>query len=102
MNNYLFIDLACVAIIFCIGIYTLLVSRNLIRILIGFEIVAKGVTLAIISAGFANGRFALSQAMTITFIVLEVVFVAVALAIIMLIQRRKNSLDVHELNKLKG
>lgn len=103
MNNTIFIlDLIAVLLLFGIGLYTLLVSRNLLRMLIGFEIMAKGVTLAIVSAGYLNGKAALAQTLAITAIVVEVVFVAIALAIIMLIQRKKGSLDVRKLTNLKG
>lgn len=102
MSNMFIIDLIAVILLLGIGLYTLLVSRNLLRMLIGFEIMAKGVTLAIVSAGALNGKIALSQTLAITAIVVEVVFIAVALAIVMLIQRKKGSLDVRNLTNLKG
>ena len=103
MNNIIFIfDLIAVVLLLGIGLYTLLVSRNLLRMLIGFEIMAKGVTLAIVSAGYFNGKLALAQTLAITAIVVEVVFIAIALAIVMLIQRKKGSLDVRKLTNLKG
>jgi NADH:ubiquinone oxidoreductase subunit K len=102
MNNIFILDLIAVILLLVIGLYTLLVSRNLLRMLIGFEIMAKGVTLAIVSAGWLNGKAALAQTLAITAIVVEVVFVAIALAIIMLIQRKKGSLDVRKLTNLKG
>jgi multisubunit Na+/H+ antiporter MnhC subunit len=102
MNNIFIIDLIAVILLLVIGLYTLLVSRNLLRMLIGFEIMAKGVTLAIVSAGWLNGKAALAQTLAITAIVVEVVFIAIALAIVMLIQRKKGSLDVRKLMNLKG
>lgn len=102
MNNIFILDLIAVILLLVIGLYTLLVSRNLLRMLIGFEIMAKGVTLAIVSAGWLNGKAALAQTLAITVIVVEVVFIAIALAIVMLIQRKKGSLDVRKLTNLKG
>jgi len=102
MNEMFYVYLVCSVLLITIGLYTLLVSRNLIRMLIGFEIMTKGATLALISAGAANGRLALSQAMTLTVIVVEVVFIAVAVALVMLAQRKNKSLDVRKLTKLKG
>ncbi len=103
MNNIIFIlDLIAVILLLVIGLYTLLVSRNLLRMLIGYEVMAKGVTLAIVSAGWINGKMALAQTLAITAIVVEVVFIAIALAIIMLIQRKNGSLDVRKLTNLKG
>jgi NADH-quinone oxidoreductase subunit K len=102
MANYFVIDFMAVILMVCIGLYTLLLAKNLIRMLIGFELMTKGVTLALISAGNANGRIALSQTLVITMIVVEVVSIATALAIVMLIQRKKNSLNVRKLTNLKG
>ncbi len=102
MNNILVIDMIAVILLLGIGLYTLIVSRNLLRMLIGFEIMAKGVTLAIVSAGAYNGKLALSQTLAVTAIVVEVIFIAVALAIVMLIQRKKGSLDVRKITNLKG
>jgi NADH:ubiquinone oxidoreductase subunit K len=102
MSNYFIVDFIAVILMVCIGLYTLLLAKNLIRMLIGFELMTKGVTLAFISAGNSNGRIALSQSLVITMIVVEVVSIATALAIVMLIQHKKNSLNVHKLTNLKG
>jgi NADH:ubiquinone oxidoreductase subunit K len=102
MSNLFLLNLIAIVLMLCIGLYTLIMAKNLIRILIGFEIMAKAVTLALISAGTVNGKLVLSQVLAITVIVIEVVFVAVALAIIMLINRKKQSLDVRKLTDLKG
>ena len=102
MANYFIVDFIAVILMVCIGLYTLLLAKNLIRMLIGFELMTKGVTLAFISAGNANGRIALSQSLVITMIVVEVVSIATALAIVMLIQSKKKSLNVRKLTDLKG
>lgn len=102
MINLFIVDLFAVILIICIGLYTLLLAKNLIRMLIGFELMTKGVTLALITAGHTNGRIALSQTLVITMIVVEVVSIAIALAIVMLINRRKLSLNVQKLTNLKG
>jgi NADH-quinone oxidoreductase subunit K len=102
MNNYFGIDFIAVILVICIGLYTLLLAKNMIRMLIGFELMTKGVTLAFISAGNANGKIALSQTLVITMIVVEVVSIAVALAIVMLIQKKNHSLNIRKLTNLKG
>jgi NADH-quinone oxidoreductase subunit K len=102
MNNIFAINIIAVILLFCIGLYTLIASKNMLRMLIGFEVMAKGVTLAIISAGYSNGRIVLSQVLTITVIVVEVIFVAIALGIIMLIYRKKQSLHLTKLEKPRG
>lgn len=102
MNNILVIDIMAIVLLLVIGLYVLLISKNLLRMLVGFEIMSKGVTLAIITAGSANGSLILSQTLAITVIVVEVVFIAIALAIVMLVHRKKQSLDVRKLTDLRG
>ena len=102
MANYFMVDFIAVILMVCIGLYTLLLAKNLIRMLIGFELMTKGVTLAFITAGNANGQIALSQSLVITMIVVEVISIAIALAIVMLIQSKKKSLNVRKLTDLKG
>ena len=94
--------MAFVAILVGIGIYCLLTMRNLIKLFIGVEIIAKGITLALIATGFAKNNVLLAQTLVITFIVVEVSVVAVALAIIINIYRHTKSLDIRKLTKLRG
>ncbi|MFH1190422.1 MAG: NADH-quinone oxidoreductase subunit K [Candidatus Omnitrophota bacterium] len=84
------------------GLYCILVSRNLIRAIIGLELLIKAVTLLIVVAGYVTGRTAVTQAMVITVIVIEVVVAAVAGGIALRVFRFNNSLDIRELRKLKG
>ncbi|TCL60891.1 NADH-quinone oxidoreductase subunit K/NAD(P)H-quinone oxidoreductase subunit 4L [Hydrogenispora ethanolica] len=102
MVNYFAVDWTFVVLLLVIGIYALIAAKSMIRMLIGFEIMGKAVTLAIVTAGSANGNIALGQSLAITVIVVEVVFIAIALAIVMLAYRRTKSLDIRKLTKLKG
>lgn len=102
MNNLFVVDWIAVAILICIGLYTMIVAKNMLRILIAFEIMSKGVLLALITAGSVNGKIEFSQALAITVIVIDVVFIAIALAIVMIAQKNKKSLDIRKLTNLKG
>lgn len=84
------------------ALYCILFSRNLIRILIGLELLIKAVTLLIALAGYITGHMALAQTMIITLIVIEVVVIAVAAGIVIGAQRHNQSLDVRTLRNLKG
>lgn len=101
MNNW-YLNLAFSALLVFIGLYCLLSMRNLIKLLIGVEVIAKGITLALIATSNARGFILTGQSLTITFIVIEVSVVAVALAIIINVYRHTGSLDVKKLTKLKG
>jgi multisubunit Na+/H+ antiporter MnhC subunit len=96
------VNLSFVGLLFLIGLYCLLTSRNMIKLLIGLEILAKSAVLSFITAGYARGETFMSQAMVITFIVVEVSIVAVALALVINAYRNTGSLDVRKLARLKG
>jgi NADH-quinone oxidoreductase subunit K len=84
------------------GFYCILATRNLIRVLIGIEILSKGITLGIIAVGQATGNMALTQSLVITVIIIEVFVVAVAAGIIINLFRRHGSLSVGNIENLKG
>jgi NADH:ubiquinone oxidoreductase subunit K len=93
---------AVVAMLLVAGIYCLFMTYNLIRILIGIEMLIKAVTLLVITAGFINSHIALAQAIVITLIVVEVVFIVVATGVVIGLHTYYDSLDTKNLKNLKG
>ncbi|MFA6079326.1 MAG: NADH-quinone oxidoreductase subunit K [Candidatus Omnitrophota bacterium] len=91
-----------IVMVFIAGLYCMLITRNIMRALIGLELLTKGVTLLIIVAGYVTGKVALAQTMVITLIVIEVVVMAVAAGVIVSIFRHNGSLDARNLRSLKG
>jgi NADH:ubiquinone oxidoreductase subunit K len=85
-----------------IGLYCMLASYNLIRVLIGVELLIKAVTLFLIMTGYLAGCTGLMQSMVITLIVIEVVVMTVAVGVVLGIQQRTHSLDVRNIRTLKG
>ncbi|MDR3552340.1 MAG: NADH-quinone oxidoreductase subunit K [Clostridia bacterium] len=102
MSLLLAIFIIATALLFVTGLYSLLVTRNLIRIVMSLEILTKGVTLIMLGAGYINGNMAAAQAYVITIIILEVVLLAVATGIVLGVYRRNGSLNARKLNNLKG
>ncbi len=90
------------ALVFVTGLYPIFVSRNLVRIIIGMELLTKSVTLLLVLAGAVTGRTATMQALIITLIVIEVVAIAVAAGIVIGVVRKNGTVDVHQLTRLKG
>ena len=84
------------------ALYCILVSRNLIRILIGLELLIKSVTLLLGVAGYVTGRMAMAQTFIITLIVIEVVVIAVAAGVVIGVHRRNHDLDAGKLRNLRG
>jgi NADH-quinone oxidoreductase subunit K len=102
MNNFWILNMGAAALLIGIGLYCLLTMKNMVKLLIGIEIIAKGVTLALVATGFAKNNLLLAQSLVISVIVVDVAVIATALAIIISINRHTKSLDVRKLTKLKG
>lgn len=88
--------------LFVAGLYCIVFSRNLLRILIGSELLTKAVTLLLVLAGAVTGRVALAEALVITLIVLEVVAIAVGAGIVVGVYRVHGATRVRQLTDLKG
>ena len=91
-----------ICLLFVMGLYCLLVTFNLVRVLIGLELLIKAATLLIILAGYLSGRTGLAQAIVITMIVIEVVVIVVAGGVVLQAFARHGSLNVKNLRNLKG
>ena len=91
-----------IVLLFACGAYCLIVTRSMIRAIIGIELLIKAVTLLIILAGKLTSQTALAQSIVITIIVIEVVIAATAAGIALWVFRRTDSLDVRSLRNLKG
>ena len=102
MTNTWYLYLFFAAALVFAGLLGLLAKRNLIKLFIAIEVVAKGISLLLLGTGFAKDNILVAQALVITFIVVEVSLVATALALIINIYRRSKSLDIRTLTKLKG
>jgi multisubunit Na+/H+ antiporter MnhC subunit len=91
-----------ILILIGIGIYCLLARKNIIQLVIGIEVIAKGVTLSFILAGFLQGNEQIAQAIVITIIFIEVITAAIALSLIVVAHRHTGSLDVKDIRRLWG
>jgi NADH:ubiquinone oxidoreductase subunit K len=95
-------SLVLVALLLVVGLYCLVVSRNLIRILIGLEILTKAVTLLLALGGYASGRMAQAQSFIVVLIAIEVVVIAVAAGIVIGAHEHQGDLDARRLRQLRG
>lgn len=95
------ISLTGIIILLAIGLYGLLVSRNLIKIIIALQVMTKSAILALIVAGEAAGRINLSQSIALTVIVVDTIVAVIALALIVQIKRRTGHIDTGELANLR-
>lgn len=101
-NSQMGLVLLCGLLLLICSLYCILVTTNLIRVLIGVELISKALTLLIIGTGYFTGQGALAEALVITLIVVEVVAVAVAAGVIIGNHRHTQSLNAGRLQNLKG
>lgn len=85
-----------------IGFYTLMTVRNLIKVVVGLQILVKAAVLALVLAGSANGRMDEVQSLAVTVIVADTVVAVIGMALAVQVRRRTGSLDVRDLASLRG
>jgi len=91
-----------IALIFIIGLYCVVATFDLIRLIIGLELLIKAVTLLIIVVGYLSKHPSLAQSMVITLIVIEVVVMSIAAGVVLNIYLYNKSLDARNIRNLKG
>jgi multicomponent Na+:H+ antiporter subunit C len=100
-----------------IGLYAVLVKKNILKMLIGLSIMETGVNLLLVSIGYISGRSApilsegitpdkavdpIPQALVLTAIVIGVATTAMALSAVIVLYRRYGTLNVEEIRRLRG
>ena len=84
------------------GLYGLLITRNLIKVVIALQILVKGALLALVAAGQASEQVNLGQSLAVTVIVADTVVAVVGLALAVQVKRLVGTLDVKALSNLRG
>lgn len=96
------IVLAGVLGLFGVGVYGLLVTRNLIKMVAVLQILVKSALLALVLAGYVSGQVNLGQSLAATVIVADTVVAVIGLALGVQVRRRWGTLDLRKLDSLKG
>ena len=84
-----------------VGFYCLLATRNLIKVIVGLQLIVKGVALAFVLAGNLNDQVNLAQTMALTVIVADTIVAVVGLALAVQIRHKLGTLDTKALSSLK-
>lgn len=90
------------AALLLVGLYGLLVVRNLFQIIIAVQLLGKAVVLALVLAGRTSGQINLGQSLAATVIVADTIVTVIGLSLVIQVRRRLGTLDVKELTTLKG
>ena len=88
--------------LFCIGLYGLLVTRNLIKMVAVLQVLVKSAIIALVLAGKVSGQVNLGQSLAVTVIVADTVVAVIGLALAVQVRRRIGTLDLSDLSTLKG
>ncbi len=78
MNAMTMIALAVMGLVGA-GLYGLLITRNLIKVVIALQILVKGALLALVAAGQASEQVNLGQSLAVTVIVADTIVAVVGL-----------------------
>ncbi len=84
-----------------IGLYAVLISRNLIKIVVALQILVKSAMLAMIAAGQLAGQPEVGESLALTVIVADTIVAVVGLALAVQVRRHFGTLDVRALSTLK-
>lgn len=88
------------AVLFCIGIYGVLVRRNGVMVLMSIELMLNAVNINLVA--FAARSGVAGQVFALFVIAVAAAEVGVGLAIVLLIYRNRASIDIDQLDELKG
>lgn len=97
LNQFLLLS----AILFCIGIYGVIVRRNGVLVLMSIELILNAVNINLVAFG-ANTPGSIGQVFALFVIAVAAAEVGVGLAIVLLIYRNRQSIDIDQLDELKG
>ncbi len=96
--------LALAAFVFCCGLYTALARRNAIAVLIGIELMLNAVNINLVAFWRYSDTYArlAGQVFAIFVIAVAAAEAAVGLALIISIYRNRKTINLDELDMLKG
>jgi NADH-quinone oxidoreductase subunit K len=95
--------LVSVGLMFVIGLYSLMVKRDMVRILIGVEILFNSANLCFIALSTQVPGFVdpYAHSMVMMAIVLDGTVIAVGLAMVMNVYKHYKTIDIRKLRRLK-
>lgn len=84
-----------------VGIYGLLITRNLMKVVVALQIMVKGAMVALVAAGVHVGQVQIGESMALTVIVADTIVAVVALALAVQVRRCFGTLDIKALTTLR-
>ena len=97
MNQFLLLG----AVLFCIGVYGVLARRNGVLVLMSIELILNAVNINLIAFGARTGDPA-GQVFALFVIAIAAAEVGVGLAIVLLLYRNRQNIDLDEVSSMRG
>jgi len=91
---------AAAVVLIVVGIGSLLLLGNLLKLIIALQIAAKGVIIALILAGRASGQLQLAQSLAATFLLIDTLVAVIGLALAVQLHRTCGTLDLKQLTAM--
>jgi len=88
--------------LFGVGLYGLLATRNLIKMVSVLQVLVKSAVLALVVAVKMGGNINLGQSLAATVIVADTIVAVIGLALGVQVQRHFGTADLKEISTLKG
>ena len=97
LNQFLFLG----AFLFCAGVYGALARRNAVLVLMSIELILNAVNINLVAFGAFKHNVA-GQVFALFVIAIAAAEVGVGLAIVLIIYRNKHSIDITQVDSMKG
>ncbi len=97
LNEFLLLG----AVLFCIGVYGVLARRNGVAVLMSIELILNAVSINLVAFGALNEDLG-GQVFALFVITVAAAEVGVGLAIVLLIYRNRRSVDLDQVDLMKG
>ena len=97
LNQFLLLG----AVLFCLGVYGVLARKNAVLVLMSVELILNAVNINLIAFGAAN-RDVAGAVFALFVIAVAAAEVGVGLAMVLIIYRNRQSVDLDEVDSMRG
>lgn len=89
------------AVLFSIGVYGVLIRRSAVLVLMSVELILNAVNINLVAFGALHNNIS-GEVFALFVITVAAAEVGVGLALVLLIFRNRRSIDIHEVDLMKG
>ena len=90
------------AVLFCIGVYGVIVRKNAVLVLMSIELILNSVNIHLLAFSLRNGGDPTGHVFALYIIAVAAAEVGVGLGLVLLIYRNRRSIALDELSEMKG